>query len=148
MRGGFSGIEFGHASHTSTAQLRVLIAVAPAIHSSLDQASLASKTMVQFGQRPSHRIAFRLIDQAIPSILILATARPRIDTVLGFEFWRQALHIDRFDVTSDRVFHLDAIARVLERNPLHAIAVLSNHERCRGGNGTWGSVGIDTSSPR
>ncbi len=42
----FAIVDFCHSSHTSAPQSRVLVAVAPAVHSPLNQASLAAKARV------------------------------------------------------------------------------------------------------
>ena len=136
-------VDLGHSPHASTSKFRILIAVPPTIHCPLDESSLSSKTRVELRKRPSNGIAFRLVDQSVAAILVFPTARSRIDAVLRFELAAQILHVHGLDIASDGIFHLDTIARVLKGNPLHAVVVLPNNQRCRGRYRPWSCVGVD-----
>jgi hypothetical protein len=105
-----SSIDLSHSAHSSTPQSRILIAISPTVHSSLNKSSLSTKTWIQFCQSPTNCVALGLIDQAITSVLILCAACTRINTVFSFEFGAQRVHVDRLNVTSNGVFHLNAIA--------------------------------------
>ena len=126
-------VDFGHSPNPSTTQSRILVAISPAIHCSLDQSSLSAQAWIQLRKCPAHRVAFRLINKAIATVLILLTAGPRIHTILGFEFGTQTVHIDGFHIASDGVFHLYSISRVLESDPLDPIVVLTYDKR----SGCW-----------
>lgn len=131
---GLPASQFGHPPNAPTAQPGILIAVPPAIHRPLDKASLPSKTRIQFRQSPSDRVAFRFVDQSVAAVLVFVTACPGIYAVLRLKLGRQLLHIDRFHIAPDLVFHLDSISRILKRNPLHTVVVLAHYQRCRRGN--------------
>lgn len=77
-----------HATNSSTAKARVLVAVTPAVYCSLDKASLASEGNVQLGQCPANTVAVCLVHQAVAAILILGAACSGVDTVLLLEFGR------------------------------------------------------------
>jgi uncharacterized NAD(P)/FAD-binding protein YdhS len=79
-------VHLRHATDSSTAESGVLVAVAPAVHSSLDEASLASKGNVKLSQSPANTVAISLVHQAVAAILILGAACSRVDTVLLLEF--------------------------------------------------------------
>ena len=119
-------IHLRHPAHSSTSELRVLIAVSPAINCSLNQAPLSTKTRVQIGKCPSHCITFRLVLQTVSSVLIFTTACSRIHAVLLLELCAEVISIHRLHVASDGVLHLDAVTRVLECDPLNAVVVLSH----------------------
>lgn len=87
-------VELGHSSNTSATQSRILIAVSPAVHSSLDQSSLATEAWVELSQSPSHRVTLSLVNQAVTAVLVLAAAGTRIDAVLGLELGAQAIDIN------------------------------------------------------
>ena len=106
----FAIVDLGHSSNTSAPQSWVLVAVAPTVNSSLNETSLSAQTRIQFSQSPSNSVALSLIYQAVSTVLILTAAGSGINTVLGLEFWAQRINIDRFDVASDSVLHLDAVA--------------------------------------
>ena len=139
-------IHLGHSPDATTPQPGVLVAIPPAVDSSLDQAPLSTERGVQLGQRPSHCIAFRLVLQAISPVLFLGAACSRINAVLRLEFRRQFLVVDRLHVTADGVLHLDPVARILERNPLNAIRILPDDQGGGRRNRTWGSIGVHTRS--
>lgn len=122
----------GHAANASTSQTRILVAVAPAVDCALDQASLSTKRRVKLGQGPAHCVAFRLVLQAVSTVLVLGTAGAGVDTVLGLEVARELVCVNRLDVATDGVLHLDPIARVFKCDPLHTIIILSDHERRSG----------------
>ena len=77
-----------HATNSSTAEARVLVAVTPAVYCSLDKASLASEGNVQLGQSPANTVTVCLVHQAVAAILILWAACSRVDAVLLLEFGR------------------------------------------------------------
>lgn len=54
-------VHLRHPTNASTSQSGVLVAVAPAVDRSLNKSSLAAKTRVKLGQRPSDGITLRLI---------------------------------------------------------------------------------------
>lgn len=120
-------IDFGHSSNSSASQSGILIAIPPAVNRSLNETSLSTKTSVQFSQCPTNGVALSLIHQSIPSVLLLAATSTRIDAIFRLEFWVELINIDGFDIASNGVFHLDTVSRVLKRNPLNAVVVLSNH---------------------
>lgn len=134
---GLPGVDLGHAPDPSTPETRVLIAIPPAVDSPLDQATLLAEVRIELCQGPSDGIALALVVEAIAFVLLLAATRARIHAVGRLEVRAEFPDDDGFDVTADRVFHLDAIARVLEGDPLHTVAVLADHEggRCRDGTG-------------
>lgn len=126
-------VHLGHASHPSASEPGILVAVAPAVNRSLDKSSLAAERNVELGQRPADPVAVRLVQQAVSAVLFLGAACSRVDAVLLLKLWRQLVNVDRLDIAADRVLHLDPVPRVLESDPLNAIAVLPDHERgCRG----------------
>lgn len=122
----FAVIDFCHSPNASASQSRVLVAVSPGVNGSLDQASLAAKTGVQFGQSPANSVAFCFVNQAIASVLVFAATGSWVNAILSLEFWAQGIHIHRLHITSDGILHFDAIPRILECNPLNTIVVLSN----------------------
>jgi hypothetical protein len=130
-----------HAANASGPQPGVLVAVPPAVNRALDQTALATKARVELGQRPAHGVALGLVDQAVSAVLVLAAARSWVDAILRLEVGTEGVNVDRLDIASDGVLHLYAIARVLECDPLHPIAVLSYDEWgcCRdgAGRGIW-----------
>jgi len=136
-------VNLRHSPDTSTPQSWILIAVSPTIHRSLNQSSLSTKTRIQLSQCPTNGIAFSLVNQAIATVLILAAASSWVNTVLGLEFWAQGLNIHGFHVTSDGVFHLHAIARIFECNPLNTVIILSNNQWSCCRNWTWRSIWVD-----
>ena len=140
----FAIVDLGHPSDTSTPQSRVLVAVAPTVHSSLNQPSLSTQARVQLCKSPSNSIAFGLVYQSIPPVLVFAAASSGVDTVLGLELWAQSINIDRFHIASDGVFHLNAVARILKRDPLHTIVILSHNKWCSCRNWTWSRVRVDS----
>lgn len=123
----FSVVNLRHPPHSSAAESRVLVAVSPAVHGALDEAAFATEARVELSQRPSDRVALGFVVQPVSLVLVLGAARPRVHAVFRFEVGREAIHVDRFHVASDRVLHLDAVSRVLERDPLHSVLVLPHH---------------------
>ncbi len=85
-------------------------------------------------------VAVAFVREPIAFVQILGDARAWIDTVFGLELLRKTTHVHRLDVASNGVLHLDPIAGIFERDPLHSISVLSHHERCRGGDGTGSRI--------
>ena len=124
----FAIVDFGHSPNSSTTQPRILVAISPTIHCSLDQPPLPSQARVQLRKCPAHRVALRLVNKAVATVLILLATGPRIHTILCFELCTQAVDVDGFHITPDSVFHLDPVPRVLESNPLDPIIVLTHHE--------------------
>ena len=141
-------IDFGHSAHTSTPQSRILVAISPTVHSSLNQATLSAKTGVQFSQSPTDCVAFSLINQTVASVLILAATRSRINAILGFEFGTQRIYVHRFNITPDSVFHLHAIARIFKSDPLNTVIVLSHNQWSCCWDRTRCSIWIDTGTAR
>lgn len=142
----FAVADFGHSPNTSAPQSRILIAISPAVHGSLDQTSLTAKARIQLGQSPSDGVTLCLIDQTVSTVLVLAATCSRIDAVLSLEFLAQSIHVDRLNVASNGVLHLDAVARVLESNPLDSVVVLANNQWGGCWNWTWSSIWIYTSA--
>lgn len=132
-------IHLRHAAHTPTPQTRVLVAVSPAVDGALDQTALAAQTRIELCQRPSDGVAFGLVHETVPAVLVLGTAGARVDAVLGLEFLGQGLNVDVLDVAADGVFHLDAVARVFKGDPLDAVVVLADDKRCGGRDGAGSS---------
>ena len=128
----FSSVDFGHATNASTSEFRILVAVAPAVDGTLDETAFAAQTRIEFRESPADGVAFGFVKQPVPPVLIFAAARSRVDTVFVLEFRAQGLDINRFHIASDGVFHLDAVTRIFERNPLYTVVILSNYKRSRG----------------
>jgi hypothetical protein len=103
-------VNLGHSADTTTPQSRVLVAVTPTVHSSLDQPPLSTKTRIELSQGPTNCVTLRLIHEAIAPVLVLAAASSWIDAVFRLEFRTESINIDRFDIASDCVLHLHAIA--------------------------------------
>jgi hypothetical protein len=137
-------INLSHAAHPPTAQPRILITIAPAVDSALDETALASQGRVELGQGPANGIALSLVDEPVAAVLVLAAACAWVDAILGLEVLVEGVDVDGFHVAADGVFHLDAVSRVLKGDPLHAVAVLANDERGRGGDGARGCTGGGT----
>lgn len=133
-----------HAPYPSRAEAWVLVAVAPAVDCSLDQAPLTAQRRVQLSQRPTHSIALRLVLQTIAAVLFLRAACPRIHAVLCLKLWLELIRIHRLNVTANGILHLDPIPRVLERNPLNTISILSDHEGSGRRDGSRRRVGVYT----
>lgn len=106
----FPVVHLGHSPYTSTPQPRVLIAVAPAVDCSLNQASLASQAGVQLRESPANSVALSLVMQAISFVVLLGAACAGVHTVLRLEVLGKFVYIDRFYVAANRVLHLDAVA--------------------------------------
>lgn len=136
-------VNLGHPSDSTTSQSRVLVAVAPTVHSSLDQSSLSTKTWIEFCQCPADCVALGLVDQTVASVLVLATTSSWVNAVLGFEFWAECVNIDRFNIASDGILHLYAIARVFECNPLNTVVVLANYQWSGCWDWAWRSIWVD-----
>lgn len=119
-------VDLGHSSNATRPQSRILIAVSPTVNRTLNQSSLAAKTWIQLRQGPSDRVALSLVNQPVSAILVLAAASSGVHAVFRLEFRAQSINIDRFNIASDGIFHLDTIPRVLERDPLNTIVVLTN----------------------
>lgn len=81
--------------------------------------------------------------EAVALVLVFGATRARVDAVLSLEVLWQLVDIDGLDITADGVLHLDAVARVLESDPLHSVLVLPDDQRCGGRNGTGSSVWVD-----
>lgn len=138
-----AAVHLGHAADSSASEPGILVAVAPAVHGALDQASLAAQRDVELRQGPSDPVAISLVNQAVSAILILGAAGPRVHAVLLLELGRELVNVDRLDVAADGVLHLDAVARVLKGNPLHAVAVLPHDQRRRRRDGARSGIGVD-----
>jgi hypothetical protein len=80
--------------------------------------------------------------QAVAFVLVFGAARAGVNAVLGLEVLGQLVDVDRLDIAADGVLHLNAIARVLERDPLHSILILSNDKRSCGRDRTGRGVGV------
>lgn len=122
---------------------RVLIAVTPAVNSTLNKAPLSTQTGVQLSQSPTDSIALSLVVQSIALVLILWTASSRVNTILGPEILGQFLHVNRLDVAADGVLHLDPVSGILKRNPLNAVVILSHDKRGSCWYGTRRCVWVD-----
>lgn len=132
-----SVMNFGHSPHPPASQPLILVTIPPTVYRPLDQAPLSLQARVQLRQRPSDGVALGFVDQPIAAVLILTAAGSRIDAVLRPKLGRQLLHVDRFHIAPDRVFHFHSIARVFKRDPLHTVVVLVNHQRRRRRNRSW-----------
>jgi hypothetical protein len=102
-------VDLGQATNATTAKARVLVAVSPAIHSSLDQTALAPQREVQLCQSPSYTVAVRLVHQPVSTVLLLGATSPGVDAVLLLKLWAELVNVDRLDVAADGVLHLDPI---------------------------------------
>jgi hypothetical protein len=138
----FPVVDLRHPPNPSATQAGVLIAVPPAIYSPLNEPTLTTKARIKLSQGPANRITLALVVQAVALILILGAARPRIHAILRLEILGEAVHVDRFNIASDRILHLDPVSRVLERNPLDAVLILTNDEWRGGGNGSRRGVWV------
>ena len=143
----FTVVDFGHPPNSSAPQSRILVTVSPTVNGSLNQASLAAETGIQLGQSPTDRVAFCFVNQAVSSILVLAATSSRVNTILSFKLRAQGIHIHGFHVASDSVFHLNAIARILECNPLNTVVILSNNQWCGSWNWAWRGIWVHTTTP-
>lgn len=141
-RNGFPVVDFGHSPHATAAETRILVTVAPAVDGALDKATLASQTRVQFRQCPAHCVTLCLVDETVPTVLVLAAAGARVDAIFGLEVGAQMLDIDGLDITSNGVLELDAIPRVFKRDPLHTVSILPHNQWGGGGNRTRSSIGV------
>jgi hypothetical protein len=125
-------VQFGHPPHASASKSRILVAVPPAVDGSLNESTFPSQRGIQIRKSPTDGVALRLINKSIAFVLVLAAASPRIDTVFCLELLAKIVHIDGFDVTTNSIFHLHTISRILKRDPLYSVAILSHYERsCR-----------------
>jgi hypothetical protein len=137
-----------HSPHSTTAQPRILVAVAPAVDGALDEAALSSQARIQLCEGPTHGVALGLVVQAVALVLVFGTACSGVDAVLCLELRRKILQVYRFDVAAYRVLHFDPVARVLKSNPLHAVLVLLDDERCGCGNRARRSIGVHVGASR
>lgn len=129
---GLPSVDLGHSPHASASKPRILVTVSPAIHGALNQPSFASQGGIELCQCPANSVAFCLINQAVTSVLVLAAAGSRVDTVFCLELLAKVIHVNRLNITTDGILHFDTIARVLEGNPLDPVAILPyNKRRCR-----------------
>ena len=135
------GGHFGLSPDPSAAQPGIRVAVSPAIHSPLDQSTLSSQAWIELREGPANRVTLGLVAESISLVLFLRHASSGVNAVLRFELRTECVHTDRFDVATNRVLHLDSISRVLERDPLHSVVILSNHQGSRGRDGPGSGVG-------
>lgn len=105
-----SAVHLCHSSHTSAAEPRILVAVAPTVNGSLDQASLASERDVELRKRPADAVAISLVHETVATVLVLGTASSGVDTVFLLELGRKILDGYRLNIASDSVLHLYSIA--------------------------------------
>ena len=125
---------FGLPSDSPASQPEVLVAVPPAVHGPLNEATLRPQTRIELRQGPPNCIALGLIVQTVSFVLVFATTRTWIHAILILELGTERVHIDRLDIAPDAILHLYPISRVLKSNPLYPIAVLSDHKGSRGRN--------------
>ena len=123
--------------HASTPQADILVAVSPTINGPLNQTSFSTEALVELSKSPSDSIALGLVVQPVSTIIFLSATCSRIDTILRLEFSTEFFHIHRLNVTTDRIFQLDAITGVFESNPLNAIVILLYNQRGCCWNRTW-----------
>lgn len=123
-----SGADFGLTANSPASQSRILVAVPPAVHGSLNQSSLPSQAGVQVCQRPSHLVAIGFVVQAITLVLLLGHRSSWVDAILRLELAGQSIGVYRFNITPNRILHLDAVPRVFKSDPLHARCVLLHHK--------------------
>lgn len=124
-------VHLRHTPHASASQTRVLVAVAPAVDCPLDEASLATQARVQLRERPAHSVALRLVLQSVATVLILGTACAGVHAVFRLEIALELIRVHRLHIAPNGVLHLDAVARIFKCDPLNAIVVLPDHQRCR-----------------
>jgi hypothetical protein len=86
--------------------------------------------------------------ETVALVLVLGAARAGVNAVLSLELLGKLVNIDRLNVASDGVLHLDAVARVLESNPLYAVLVLPDNKWCGSRNWSRSSIGVDVRSAR
>ena len=137
-------VDLGHPPYPSTSKTWVLVAVPPAIHRSLNEPTLAPQAWVELSQSPAYGIAFAFVVKAISLVLIFGTARTGVDTVLRLEVLRETVDIHRFNIASDGVLHLNPVSGIFKSDPLHAILVLPDNERCGCWNWSGSSIGINS----
>ena len=135
-------IRFRHALDSPTPQPRILMRIAPTVDRPLDEPPLAPETRVELCQRPSDGVALCLVDEPVAAVLVLGAAGARVDAVLSLEVLRQGLDVNVLDVAADGVLHLDAVAGVLEGDPLDAVCVLPDDERRGCWDGPRSSAGV------
>jgi len=104
-----------------------LIAVPPAINSTLNQATLLSEVRVELCQRPAYSVALTLVVETVAFVFVLSAARAWVHAVRILELRGEIVNVDRLDVAPDRVLHLHAISGVLECNPLHTCIILTHN---------------------
>lgn len=136
------------SAHSPAAQSRVLVAVAPAIHSALDEASFTTQGRVEVCESPAYRVALSLVDEAVAFVVFLAAAGAWVDAVLCLEVLAESVDVDGLDVAPDGVLHLHAVSRVLECDPLDSVAILANDERSCCGDWTRCSAGTTAAAHR
>lgn len=139
---GLAVVGLRHALDASAAEAGVLVRVPPAVDGALYEATLAAQTRVELRERPSDGVALGLVHEPVAAVLVLGAAGARVDAVLRLEVLRQGLDVDVLDVAADGVLHLDAVARVLEGYPLHAVGVLPDDEGRGRGYGPWRCAGV------
>ena len=120
-----------------------MIAVAPAVDGSLNQATLAAQTRVQLRKCPANGVALGFVMQSVALVLVLVAASTGVNAVLRFEILSKFIDVDRLNITADGILHLHPVAAVLKGDPLHAILILPYYQRRSCRNGTRGSIGID-----
>lgn len=140
-------VHLGHSPHSSTPQSRILVAVPPTVDCSLDQTSLTSQARIQLCQCPTYGVALGLVMKSVSFVLVLVAACTGIDAILCLEILWQIVYTDRLNVATNRVLHFHPVARVLKRDPLDTILILSDHERRSCRNWAWSSVGVDVLTP-
>jgi hypothetical protein len=143
---GFPRGHLGHSSHATTPKSRVLVAIPPAVDSSLDKTTLSAQARIELCKCPANSVALGLVVETVALVLVLGAASTRVHTVLSLEVLRKLVNIDRLDVAANSVLHLDPVTGVLKCDPLNTILVLSNNQRSGRRNGTRGSVGVDVGS--
>lgn len=149
--GGIPSVDLRHAADSPAPEARVLVAIPPAVDSTLDQPALLTQIGIQGSKRPADAVAFSLVVEAVAFVLILAATCARVHAIRSFEFLTQIVDVYRLNVAADRVLHLHTVTRVFERNPLHPVVVLTNNQRCRRrdrtGRCTWVRVVKRVSKP-
>lgn len=132
----FPACHLRHPPHASAPKSRILVTVPPAVYRPLNETPLSSQACIELSQCPTYRVTFSLIVQPVAFVLIFWATSSRVHTVLRLEILRESFGVYRLNIAANSVLHLDSIPRVLERDPLHTVLILPDHQRGRSRNGT------------
>lgn len=140
----FSVVDLRHASDSPRSVFWIGVRVSPAVDCALDKSTLAAKTRVELCKSPSDGVAVGLVGESVATVCALLAAGSWVDAVLVLELGAQLVDVDGLDVAADGILHLDAVARVLEGDPLNSVVILSNYEWRSRWNWSWVRAWTDT----